>query len=386
MAETKIKTLFILPDLSGNGAVRATLNVLRHLDRRQFEIILFVLARRGACLSEVPSDIKLVVAHKRRRYESISFKYLMPYYVAKLLWEASSCDIIIGASELRPAYLAYAAAVVLRKPSVGWVQVPLDRWLKQEARYWHNIASRLIYPRLTSVVCVSKACKQSMAKVARIMPERLRVIYSTSEPTSIIEKSKEQLPDWAIDVIKKPTLIAIGRMSYEKGFDLLIRAHAKVLKKGIDHNLVILGSGSLKGELQDLSDHLSVSNSVFMPGYVNNPYPLLRNATAFVLSSRYEGFGAVIFEALSLGTPVVATACAGPTEILSDGENGILVLPGDVNSLADGMSKILSNIELREKLATPDMEPLRRFSLENVVLQWEKLLMEIGRYECKNYT
>lgn len=378
MAETKIKTLFILPDLSGNGAVRATLNVLRHLDRRQFEIILFILARRGACLSEVPSDIKLVVAHKRRRYESISFKYLMPYYVSKLLWEASSCDIIIGASELRPAYLAYAAAVVLRKPSVGWVQVPLDRWLKQEARYWHNIAARLIYPRLTSVVCVSKACKQSMAKVARIMPERLRVIYSAYESTSIIEKSKERCPDWAVNVIKKPTLIAIGRMSYEKGFDLLIRAHAKVLKKGIDHNLVILGSGPLGGELRDLSARLAVSDSVFMPGYVDNPYPLLKNATAFVLSSRYEGFPAVVFEALSLGTPVVATACGGPAEILSDGENGILVLPEDVNSLANGIYNILSNSELRERLAIPDIEQLGRYSLENIVTQWEQLLMEIA--------
>jgi glycosyltransferase involved in cell wall biosynthesis len=378
MDKTKIKTLFILPDLSGNGAVRATLNVLRRLDRRQFEIILFVLARRGACLSEVPSDIKLVVAHKRRRYESISFKYLMPYYIARLLWEASSCDIIIGASELHPAYLAYAAAVVLRKPSVGWVQVPLDRWLKQEARYWHNIAARFIYPRLTGVVCVSKACKQSMSKVARIMPERLRVIYSAYESTSIIEKSKERCPDWAVNVIKKPTLIALGRMSYEKGFDLLIRAHAKVLKRSIDHNLLILGSGLLRDKLRELSTHLGVSGSVFMPGYVDNPYPLLKNATAFVLSSRYEGFPAVVFEALSLGTPVVATACGGPAEILSDGENGILVLPEDVNSLADGIYNILSNGELRERLATPDIEQLGRYSLENIVTQWEQLLMEIA--------
>lgn len=378
MTQTKIKILFILPDLSGNGAVRATLNVLRHIDRRYFEPILYVLARTGACLSEVPSDVKLIAAHKRRRYN----KYLMPYYVLKLLWEASSCDIIIGASELRPAYLAYAAAAVLRKPSVGWVQVPLDRWLKQEARYWHNIAARLIYPRLTSVVCVSQACKQSMAKVARIIPERFRVIYSASESTSIIEKSKEQLPDWAIDVIKKPTLIAIGRMSYEKGFDLLIRAHAKILQRSIDHNLVILGSGPLGDKLRDLSTHLGVNSSVFMPGYINNPYPLLRHTTAFVLSSRYEGFGAVVFEALLLGTPVVATACGGPSEILSDGENGILVLPEDIESLAEGMYKILSNSELREKLTISNTEKLQLFSLENIIPQWEQLLISLCAKEA----
>lgn len=373
MTETKIKTLFILPDLSGNGAVRAALNVLRRLNRTQFEVTLYVLARTGACLSEVPPDVKLVFAHKKRSYN----KFLMPYYVARLLREASSCDIIIGASELRPAYLAYAAAAALRKPSVGWVQVPLDRWLRQEARYWHNIAARLIYPRLTSVVCVSKACGQSMTNVARIIPERLRVIYSAYESSAIIEKSKEQLPDWAVDVVKKPTLIAVGRMSYEKGFDLLIGAHARVLKRGADHNLVILGSGPLRSELVDLSAQLGVTNSVFMPGYVDNPYPLLKNATAFVLSSRYEGFPAVVFEALSLGTPVVATACGGPAEILSHGENGILVAPEDVNSLAAAMYEILSNGNLTQQLLTPDKEHLRRFSPDNIAAQWEQLLTEI---------
>jgi glycosyltransferase involved in cell wall biosynthesis len=219
-----------------------------------------------------------------------------------------------------------------------------------------------------------------MLKVARIIPERLKVIYSAYESTSIIEKSKEQLPDWAIDVIRKPTLIALGRMSREKGFDVLIRAHAKVLTRGIDHNLVILGSGSLRGELRDLSACLGVSDSVFMPGYVGNPYPLLKNATAFILPSRYEALGGVVIEALSLGTPIVATACGGPSEILTEGENGILVLPEDVDSLAVGMFKILSNGNLREQLVTPDEEYLRRFSLENIVPQWEQLLIEVGRY------
>ncbi|MBA7677026.1 N-acetyl-alpha-D-glucosaminyl L-malate synthase [subsurface metagenome] len=121
-----------------------------------------------------------------------------------------------------------------------------------------------------------------------------------------------------------------------------------------------------------------------MPGYVDNPYPLLKNAAAFVLSSRYEGFGAVVFEALLLGTPVVATACAGPIEILSDGENGILVSLEDVNSLADGMYNILSNGELREKLTTPDIERLRPFLPERVVPQWERLLIDISTQEVNS--
>jgi len=182
-----------------------------------------------------------------------------------------------------------------------------------------------------------------------------------------------------VNVVRKPTLIAVGRMSYEKGFDLLIKAHAKVLKKGIDHNLIIVGNGPHQGELQDLVRCLEVADSVFMPGYISNPYPLIKKARALVLSSRFEGLSGVIIEALALGKPFVATACGGPVEILSDGRNGILVPPEDVDSLADGMSRILSDGYLREKLLTSDIEHLRCFSTENIVPQWEQLLMEVAR-------
>lgn len=374
MAETKIRVLFVLQDLSGNGAVRTALNLLRHLDRRQFEIILYVIARRGACLSEVPSDIKLVAAHKKRGYN----KYLIPYYLARLLHEASSCDIIVGAEDLRPVYFSYVVASLLRKPVIGWNRVAIDHWLR-EGRYWHTSIVRLIYPRLTRIVCVSQAMVSGLLSTASIKRRNIDVIYDTHEIDTIIERAKEEIPQWYAKLLRKPTLMGLGRLSYQKGFDLLIRAHAKVLKRSIEHNLVIVGSGHLKSELTDLAASLGVADSVFMPGYVNNPYPLLKNATAFVLSSRYEGFGAVVIEALSLGTPVVATACAGPIDTLSDGENGILVLLEDVNSLADGMYKILSNGELRERLAKPDKELLRRFSPENMVSQWEQLLLEINR-------
>jgi glycosyltransferase involved in cell wall biosynthesis len=214
--------------------------------------------------------------------------------------------------------------------------------------------------------------------MAPVKPERLRIIYCPQDLNSIIEKGREPLPDWAVDIVKKPMLIAVGRLSYEKGFDLLIRAHAKVLKKGIEHNLIIVGDGPHRSKLQELIYHLEVTNTVFMPGYVENQYPLIKKARALVLSSRFEGLPGVIIEALALGKPVVATACGGPVEILCDGRAGVLVPPEDVDALADGMSKILSDRSLRDKLSTSDIERLRCFSTENIVPQWEQMLMEIG--------
>ena len=381
MTRTKIKVLFVLQALCGNGAVRASLNMLRHLDRRQFEIVLYVIVKTGACLSEVPSDIKLVAAHKKRRYN----KYLIPYYIAGLLREASRCDIIVGAEDFRPIYFSYIAASLLRKPVIGWNRTAIDRWLKKE-RPWHNSIVGLIYPRLNRVVCVSQAIVSGLLSTASVKQGNINVIYDTQEIDTIAERAKEEIPQWYAEVLRKPTLIGLGRLSDEKGFDVLIKAHANLLKRNIDHNLVILGSGYLKDELRNLSDRLGVSDSVFMPGYVDNPYPFLKKATAFVLSSRYEGFGGVVFEALSLGTPVVATACGGPTEMITDGENGILVPPNDVNSLADGIHRVLSDGNLRARLSTPDIEWLRRFSPENTVHQWERLLMEISRNGLKNHS
>jgi glycosyltransferase involved in cell wall biosynthesis len=345
--------------------------MLRHLDRRQFEIVLYVITKTGACLSEVPSDIKLVAAHKKRRYN----KYLIPYYIAKLLYEAFSCDIIVGAEDFRPIYLSSVVACLLRKPVIGWNRTAINRWIKKE-RYWHTLIVRLIYPRLTHIVCVSQAIVSGLLSTASIKQRNIDVIYDTHEVDKITERAKEEIPQWYTKLLRKPTLMGLGRLSDEKGFDILIKAHVKLLKRGIDHNLVILGSGPFKDELRNLSDRLGVGSSVFMPGYVDNPYPLLKKATAFVLSSRYEGFPAVVLEALSLGTPVVATACGGPIDILTDGENGIMVLPDNVNSLANGMYKILSDGELRAKLSIPDTEWLRRFSPGNIVSQWQRLLKE----------
>jgi glycosyltransferase involved in cell wall biosynthesis len=374
MHKSKIRTLFILENFRCGGGHRTVIDLLRHLDRNTFEPTLFFLERKGVYFSELPQDIKVVFAHESLKYS----KYLIPYYLVKLVAQARHSDVIIGALEQRPTYLAYLAAALTNRPAVGWVRVPLDEGLQWVSKL-HLIKLKIFYPRLTRIVCVSKTVKWSVLKMAPVRVERLKVIYSPKDLNSIIEKSQKQLPDWAADVFQKPTLIAVGRLSWEKGFDLLISAHAKVLKSGIEHNLIIVGDGPHRVKLQELVRQLEIADSVFMPGYISNPYPLIKKASALVLSSRFEGLPGVIIEALTLGKPVVATACGGPVEILCDGRAGVLVPPEDVNALADGMSRILSDRSLRDKLSTSDIERLRCFSTENIVPQWEQLLMEVGR-------
>ena len=112
---------------------------------------------------------------------------------------------------------------------------------------------------------------------------------------------------------------------------------------------------------------------------IANPFPLVKNATAFALSSLHEAFPAVIIEALALGTPVVSTACQGPEEILAHGEYGIIVKREDVHSLAKGISRILTDADLRKRLSEKGVERARLYSPENRVPNWERLLLQVSK-------
>jgi glycosyltransferase involved in cell wall biosynthesis len=220
---------------------------------------------------------------------------------------------------------------------------------------------------------------KSVGRAVNIREEQIEVIYNPNNIDLIINKANEPCPKWYLDVIKKPTLITVARLAYPKGLDILIKAHERVLQKGIDHNLVICGEGYLREKLEKQVENLGVGSSVYLPGYIANPFPLVKNATAFVLPSLHEAFGMVVIEALALGTPIVSTACQGPEEILANGEYGIIVKPEDISSLAEGMSQILIDSDLRRRLSEKGLERARCFSSENRTTDWEKLLLKVAK-------
>ena len=139
-------------------------------------------------------------------------------------------------------------------------------------------------------------------------------------------------------------IIAVGTLKPQKDFETLIRAFARLQRDRPTARLLILGEGPVRPDLERLAAEFEVSEDVFLPGFVRDPYPFYRAADLFVLSSRYEGFGNVIVEALENGLSVVSTDCeSGPREILSGGQYGQLVDVGDVTGLADAMDAVLGS-------------------------------------------
>jgi GalNAc-alpha-(1->4)-GalNAc-alpha-(1->3)-diNAcBac-PP-undecaprenol alpha-1,4-N-acetyl-D-galactosaminyltransferase len=175
-----------------------------------------------------------------------------------------------------------------------------------------------------------------------------------------------------------PTVIAMGRFSLQKGFDMLIKAFAEAIKCNPMWRLVILGNGVERKRLIQLTNSLHIAEKVFLPGIIKNPVPLISQADIFVMSSRYEGFPNALMEAMACGRPVISFDCpSGPHEIIRDGVDGVLVPPEDIDALASAIGRLMSDEKERRRLASRAVEVSKRFGLEKVMGMWEAVLDQV---------
>jgi len=169
-----------------------------------------------------------------------------------------------------------------------------------------------------------------------------------------------------------PVLLAVGRLTRQKDFPTLLRAHAR-LRESRPVRLVILGEGGDRAALEALARELGTEGDVALPGFDPNPFAAMAAADVFVLSSRWEGFANVIAEALACGTKVVSTDCpSGPAEILEDGIHGRLVPVGDIDALATAMGEALDAPADREALRTRADD----FALDRIADGYHELFRE----------
>ena len=214
---------------------------------------------------------------------------------------------------------------------------------------WH-IPIRLLYPMADSIVTVSKGVAEDMAGITGISVDKMEVIPNPVITHNMIRMSGEHVSHPWFQEHEFPVIIGVGRLTRQKDFPILIRAFAEV-NKVLSSRLVILGDGKDRASLLSLADNLGISENIYMPGFVTNPYAYMSKADLFVLSSAWEGSPNVLTEALALGTPVVSTDCpSGPREILAGGKYGGLAPVGDVASLSKAMLRILKNPPDKELL------------------------------------
>lgn len=193
---------------------------------------------------------------------------------------------------------------------------------------------------------------------------------------SVIYNPLSFYPEQVSDCTNKK-VIAAGRYMPQKGFDLLIDCWKIVSEKHPDWTLSIYGDG-MRNELQSQIDKLGLQHTCFLEHSVSNITDKYIESSIFVLSSRYEGFGMVIIEAMACGVPPVAFACpCGPKDIIRDGEDGFLVENGNIGQLAEKICYLIEQEDERKRMGKAARTNVQRFKMENIGRQWDKLFDDL---------
>lgn len=178
-------------------------------------------------------------------------------------------------------------------------------------------------------------------------------------------------------LLENKRVIAVGRYTYQKGFDLLVDTWKIVSGKYPDWSLHIYGEGD-RTELENRIQTLGLSNSCFLEGKTMDIKQKYLESSIFVLSSRYEGFGIVLIEAMTCGVPPVSFACpSGPKDIITDEQDGLLVENGNIEMLAEKIYYLIENEDIRKQLGDNARESVKRFGIEKIMSEWKNLFEEL---------
>jgi glycosyltransferase involved in cell wall biosynthesis len=196
---------------------------------------------------------------------------------------------------------------------------------------------RLFYPAAEQIVTVSEELRREALRLIGGRASKFVAIYNPLFSDKLARCAEAPTGHPWLERKDAPVVVAAGRLTPQKGFDTLLRAIALVRRR-LSVRLLVLGEGPERSSLAALSNELGIAAAVAFPGFVANPYAYMRRSDVLAMSSRWEGFGNVLVEAMASGTQVVSTDCPyGPREILAGGKYGALVPVDDPVALADAI-------------------------------------------------
>jgi glycosyltransferase involved in cell wall biosynthesis len=228
----------------------------------------------------------------------------------------------------------------------------LHGWVHHTGRTpLYYAVDRWCLPRYELVICVSADLHEAALKCG-VRPERCVLVENGIDTEEYRRRLSVEEAKARCGVPAGRLVVgAVGRLSAEKGFDRLIRVADRLLKAGVDLELWIAGAGGLEGELRELARSVGCEERVRLLGYRSDTIDLYQAMDVFALSSLREGLPNVLLEAMALRVPVVSTRIAGIPRLVADGENGLLVGPGDDDALVAALADLLASPDLRARLA-----------------------------------
>lgn len=355
-----------MPNLGGAGAERVISILLNHLDRKLFIPKLIILKKNGrnTFLSDLNSDVEIISLglKSRLRFSVISFIIRL----IRVIRRESPDILFMGAGTINAFVSPFLFLLSNRTKKIAresnlpshFEKIRLIRWMYKK-----------FYNNYDVIIAQSDDMVSELINNFDIIPSKIKKINNPVDVDyirkKIMEDSQVLFPE------DKINLLAAGRLTYQKGFDLLLNELSGV--KNINYHLTILGEGEEETNLKNQMISLGMQDRVTFKGNVINPYIYMNKADVFILSSRFEGFPNVLLEALTCGCPVLANDCPGGIrEIITEGFNGF-IFNYELRNFSEKLCQTLEST-LQIQSIVKDIE--NRFSVEIIKKNYEAILLD----------
>ncbi|MCL1876290.1 MAG: glycosyltransferase [Synergistaceae bacterium] len=355
---------FLLRDLGQGGAERSSLRLANGLANFGMKVTIFILKRKGEMLDSINPDIQVIDIKSSffrllSSIRSMDIDFLLPIYTSMR-------------ALLAKAILKMPFKVVLSQRNM----FTLDRGpIQTRLRF---LRCKLLYRYTDACVCISEGVAEEMRTLNLLPVNKIHVIYNPVVNKELLSQIDEPIDDPWFGENSDPVIIGVGRLGDQKDFATLIKAFEIVSKRRRNLKLLLLGEGKQRKMLENMVVDLELSERVRMPGYTANPYPYMKRAALFVLTSRYEGFGNVVPEALACGCNVVSTDCkSGPSEVLEGGKYGALAQVGNPEDIAGAINTMLDNPLPKELLISRAKFFREERAVEDYFSLFKKLRVQI---------
>ncbi len=336
MAYEKV-SLFV-PNLEGGGAERMMVNLANAFAHKGHNTDLVLARKTGPYIKLVDKKVNVV---------DLNISFTNPFLLvclSRYLVEEKPKVILSAMTFPNVAviiarfFAMVSTRIVISERVAMGIQSKNTFSLKERLK---PLAARLTYKVADQIVAISNGVADNLAETINLSKTNITTIYNPVVTNTLLENQPK--PKHPFFSSNRKIILAAGRLIPQKDFVTLIDSF-NLLPNKDELCLVILGEGPLRRELINQIESLDLIDSVSLPGYVEDLFSYMYHSTVFVLSSRWEGFGNVLVEAMACGCPVVSSDCpSGPSEILSSGKYGAMVKPNDKISLADAIHSTLQN-------------------------------------------
>lgn len=363
------RIVVVIYSMGGGGAERVAANLANHWSKGGLEITLITLASSTMDVYELHPAVKRISLNLASNSDGLFTGFchnLRRILTLRRALKKTQPDIALGMMTSANVLLAFAALGMSTR-TIGSEHVhpphyplsPLWKKIRKHAYGYLNAVTALTNESASWLEANTNVGQVSIIPNAALWPLPL------NEP---------QIDPQSVCLSGRKILLAVGRLETQKGFDWLVEAFAALAQNYSEWDLVIVGEGSMRGGIEQHVYAAGLGGRVFLPGWVGNLSEWYEYADLYVMSSRFEGFGNTLAEALTYGLPVISFDCdTGPRDIIRHETDGLLVPPGDVPGLVAAMYRLMGDAPLRRRFAERAVEARVRFSDTHIIGIWEQL-------------